>query len=58
MVPGEHSQLSVKLLDAIDFNPLFNNIDILSDFAMLAIDVWARTQSVTFACRMIDFLSS
>ena len=55
MVPGEHSQLSVKLLDAIDFNPLFNNIDILSDFAMIAIDVWARTQSVTFACRMIDY---
>jgi aminoglycoside phosphotransferase family enzyme len=46
--------LSVKLLDAIDFNPLFRNIDILSDFAMLVIDVWARTWSDTFARIMID----
>jgi hypothetical protein len=44
----------VKLLDAIDFNPLFCNIDILSDFAMLVIDVWARTWSATLAHRMID----
>jgi len=46
--------LSVKLLDAIDFNPLFRNIDILSDFAMLVIDVWARTWPAMFACRMIN----
>jgi len=46
--------LSVKLLDAIDFNPLFRNIDILSDFAMLVIDVRARTWSDTFARIMID----
>ncbi|TMD63157.1 MAG: hypothetical protein E6I91_13755 [Chloroflexi bacterium] len=46
--------LSVKLLDAIDFNPLFRNIDILSDFAMLVIDVWARTWSNTLAHSMID----
>ena len=46
--------LSVKLLDAIDFNPLFRNIDILSDFAMLVIDVWARTCSAALANRMTD----
>ncbi len=50
----QQQHLSVKLLDAIDFNPLFRNIDILSDFAMLVIDVWARTCSATFARRMID----
>ena len=50
----QQHHLSVKLLDAIDFNPLFRNIDILSDFAMLVIDVWARTCSATFARRMID----
>ncbi len=37
-----------------DLNPLFRNIDILSDFAMLVIDVRARTCSATFARRMID----
>lgn len=52
---NDHQQhLCVKLLDAIDFNPLFCNIDILSDFAMLVIDVWARTWSATLAHRMID----
>ena len=52
---GEHQQYSsVKLLDAIDFNPLFCNIDILSDFAMLVIDVQARTQSAEYARRMIE----
>lgn len=52
---GEHQQHpSVKLLDAIDFNPLFCNIDILSDFAMLVIDVQARTRSAEYARRMID----
>ena len=51
---GHQQNLCVKLLDAIDFNPLFCNIDILSDFAMLVIDVWARTWSATLAHRMID----
>ena len=50
----QQQHLSVKLLDAIDFNPLFRNIDILSDFAMLVIDVWARTCSATIAHRMTD----
>jgi aminoglycoside phosphotransferase family enzyme len=51
---GQQQHLSVKLLDAIDFNPLFRNIDILSDFAMLVIDVWARTCSAALAHRMTD----
>ena len=56
IVPEGQSQgPSVKLLDAIDFNPLFNNIDILSDFAMLVVDVWARTHSDRFAGNMIDY---
>lgn len=35
----------VSILDAIDFNPTYSNIDILSDFAMLLIDVQVRTHS-------------
>ena len=51
----QQQNLSVKLLDAIDFNPLFCNIDILSDFAMLVIDIWARKGSVQLVRRMIDY---
>jgi aminoglycoside phosphotransferase family enzyme len=36
---------SFNVLDAIDFNPMYNHIDILSDFAMLIADIQARTQS-------------
>jgi aminoglycoside phosphotransferase family enzyme len=43
-----------NLLDAIDFNPMYNHIDILSDFAMLIADVQARTQSSTLVDQMID----
>jgi aminoglycoside phosphotransferase family enzyme len=43
-----------NLLDAIDFNPMYNHIDILSDFAMLIVDVQARTQSPTLVDQMID----
>lgn len=44
----------VKILDAIDFNPSYCNVDILSDFAMLAIDVEVRTASTSLANQMID----
>ena len=44
----------VKILDAIDFNPSYCNVDILSDFAMLAIDVEIRTESTLLANEMID----
>jgi aminoglycoside phosphotransferase family enzyme len=58
IMPGsaddEQQHSTVKLLDAIDFNPLFCNIDILSDFAMLVIDIQARTSSTRLANTMID----
>jgi len=44
----------VFLLDAIDFNPMYSNIDILSDFAMLVIDVHARTKNLSFVNFMIE----
>jgi len=44
----------VKILDAIDFNPSYNNIDTLSDFAMLVIDVQTRTKSHTLADKMVE----
>ncbi len=45
----------VKVLDAIDFNPSYSNIDTLSDFAMLVIDVQTRTKSVSLANEMIEY---
>lgn len=42
-----------NLLDAIDFNDMYNHIDILSDFAMLIADVQARTQSSAIVDQMI-----
>ena len=45
-VSGEKS---VSILDAIDFNPTYCNIDTLSDFAMLVIDIQARTGSSKLA---------
>ncbi len=44
-----------NLLDAIDFNHMYNHIDILSDFAMLIADVQARTQSPSLVDEMVDF---
>lgn len=44
----------VRVLDAIDFNPEFCNIDILSDFAMLVADIEARTGSPELADSMIE----
>ena len=45
---------SFNILDAIDFNPMYNHIDILSDFAMLIADVQARTQSSLLVNEMVD----
>lgn len=45
----------IKILDAIDFNPSYCVVDILSDFAMLAIDVEVRTKSTSLANEMIDY---
>ncbi|MDQ6660075.1 MAG: hypothetical protein M3Z24_03820 [Chloroflexota bacterium] len=58
IMPYEHDDREpgqpIKLLDAIDFNPLYNHIDILSDFAMLVADVQARTQSLSLVNEMVD----
>ena len=51
---GRKSGQAVKVLDAIDFNPMYCNIDIVSDFAMLAIDLENRTSSATLANEMVE----
>ncbi len=65
LMPTDNEEFNerVLLLDAIDFNPIYSNIDILSDFAMLVVDVQARllivdeqkgTNSSDLAHLMID----
>jgi aminoglycoside phosphotransferase family enzyme len=49
--PWKHQ---IYLLDAVDFNPMYSYIDILSDFAMLVIDIHARTKSLEVANLMIE----
>ena len=44
----------VSLLDAIDFNPTYCNIDTLSDFATLVADIQARTKSETQAQSLLE----
>ena len=53
--PGTEPWKGVWLLDAIDFNPSYRNIDILSDFALLVIDIQARTKSIKLADKMIKY---
>ncbi len=48
------SRRSIKLIDVIDFNASFSNIDILSDFAMFVADIHARTRSEPLVKTMID----
>lgn len=38
---------SVSVIDAVDFNAMYSNIDTLSDFATLAIDIQTRIQQGT-----------
>ena len=40
----------VAILDAIDFNPMYSNIDTLSDFATLVIDIQTRLLCTPSAC--------
>ena len=44
----------VRILDAIDFNPQFYNIDTLSDIAMLVVDIQARTKTPLLADLMLE----
>ena len=47
----------VRVLDAIDFNPTYCNIDILSDLAMLILDIQARTKSSEITSQFVkDYL--
>ncbi len=47
----------IYLLDAIDFNPMYSYIDIVSDFAMLVTDINTRTKSWELAdCMIEDYL--
>jgi aminoglycoside phosphotransferase family enzyme len=55
---GNEEQYCVKILDAIDFNPTYSNIDTLSDFAMLVVDVQTRTGSALLANQMIEYYLS
>ncbi len=50
----KHLQEGVNILDAIDFNPDYCNIDTLSDIAMLAVDLQVRTLSLQLANYMIE----
>lgn len=50
----KHLQEGVNLLDAIDFNPDYCNIDTLSDTAMLAVDLEVRSQSSNLSGYMIE----
>ena len=43
-----------NFLDAVDFNPMYNHIDVLSDFAMLIADVQARTDDAGLVDALID----
>lgn len=44
----------VSMLDSADFNPSYTHIDVLSDVAMLAIDIQTRTQSPSLADLLLE----
>jgi aminoglycoside phosphotransferase family enzyme len=44
----------VAILDAIDFNPMYSNIDTLSDFATLVVDVQTRLRCTSFASALTE----
>ena len=51
---NEQPRKCIWLLDTIDFNPSFCNIDTLSDFAFLVVDIHTRTGSIDLANSIID----
>src|SRR6266566_2193891 len=57
LIPANNDETRehILLLDAIDFNPVYSNIDILSDFAMLAVDVQAHIKSFVLVSEMIEY---
>lgn len=48
------SEESVFILDAIDFNDMYCNIDTLRDFAMLIIDIQTRTGNLDIGEELLD----
>lgn len=54
VVPDEQPEACVKLLDCIDFKPLFCMIDTLSDIALLIVDIQAHTNNPDLANAVID----
>ncbi len=61
--PDERGQMQgfkgLSIVDAADFNPSYTHIDVLSDLAMLAIDIQTRTQSPQLADRLLqEYLES
>jgi len=54
---GQHILQTVLILDGADFNPSYTHIDILSDIALLAADIQARTNSLSLAnCLLESYL--
>ncbi|HEY4383406.1 MAG TPA: hypothetical protein VGN34_02875 [Ktedonobacteraceae bacterium] len=51
---GQAADYGIKILDAIDFNDHYCYIDVLSDFAMLVIDIEFCTHSSQHADSMIE----
>jgi aminoglycoside phosphotransferase family enzyme len=51
---GKELETYVWILDAIDFNPAYCNIDVLSDLAMLVIDIQVRTNSLWLADLIVE----
>jgi aminoglycoside phosphotransferase family enzyme len=50
----ERPETCVRILDCIDFKPLFCMIDTLSDIALLIVDIQARTSNLDLANATID----
>ena len=50
----ERPEACVKILDCIDFKPLFCMIDTLSDIALLIVDIQARTGNLDLVNALID----
>lgn len=51
---NEYLDTPIWILDAIDFNDLYSNIDILSDIATLIVDIEARTKSPSIANHLLQ----
>jgi aminoglycoside phosphotransferase family enzyme len=49
---GKQGQFDVLILDGADFNPSYTHIDLLSDLALLVVDIQARTQLPSLAERL------